>query len=80
MSVLTFSAGAKPATESLTIQGIAFTMAMTLAPTAAGYLGMTEDQLVSGISAVGQAIGFAWAIYGVLRRKDIRLPWQTVSK
>jgi hypothetical protein len=76
MSILDHNIDAKSVTQSTSARGLFVAMAASVAPSVASSLGMPAEELVSGVSAVVQAGGFLWSLYGILSRCDIKLPWQ----
>lgn len=72
MSILDHFPAAKPVQQSASAQGIA----IAAAPLIASLVGLDPNDVLDGLNGAIQAAGLAWALYGVLRRLDIRLPWQ----
>jgi S-adenosylmethionine synthetase len=73
--MLTHDSGAKAMQYSASLQGIG----VVVAPWIAQLFGLDTNAVVHNLDILIQAIGILWAAYGVLRRKDIRLPWQKAT-
>jgi hypothetical protein len=73
--IVAHSLDAKPVQDSASLQGLLIaTLTPVLVPMAASWLGMAEADVATVFQRVVTIAGALWSVYGILRRRDIRLP------
>ncbi len=75
--IMSYDTGAKPAQNSVSLQGLTIaTLAPVVIPLITSWFGMSDADAALVFQYIVTGAGALWGLYGVLRRCDIRLPWQ----
>lgn len=75
--IIEHSPDARPVQNSASFQGLSVTvLAPVIIPLIASWFGLSETDATMVFTHVVAGAGALWSLYGILRRCDIRMPWQ----
>ena len=75
--IMSHEPDAKPAQNSASLQGLGVAMAApVVVPILASVFGMEATDAALLFQHIITGLGALWSLFGILRRADIRMPWQ----